>query len=116
MRPATSPTNTARTVTSPLATSPVIAALRGDGAGRRGHPVAGTADGLDQRRRLDRRQRLAQALDVDIDGALLDEDVVAPDAVEQLPAAVDALRVCHQEVQQPELGRADLDLARRFAA
>ena len=48
---------------------------------------------------------------MDVDGALLDEDVVAPDPVEQLGAAVHALGMGHEEVQQPELGRADLDLA-----
>ena len=56
-------------------------------------------------------QRLAQALDVHVDRALFDEDVVAPDTIEQLCAAVHALGVRHQEVQQAELGRADLGLA-----
>ena len=69
-----------------------------------GQAVAGAAHGLDHARR--RRQRLAQALDVHVDRALLDEDVVAPHLVEQLRAAVHALGVLHQVVQQLELGRA----------
>ena len=56
-------------------------------------------------------ERLAQALDVDVDRALLDEDMVAPDPVEQLRPAVHALGMGHEEMQQPELGGADLDLA-----
>ena len=41
-----------------------------------------------------------------VDRALLDVDVVAPHLVEQLRAAVHALGMRHEEVQQPELGRA----------
>ena len=41
----------------------------------------------------------------------LDVHVAAPDPVEQLGAAVHALRVAEQEAQQPELGCAELDLA-----
>ena len=52
-------------------------------------------------------ERLAQAPDVDVDRALLDVDVVAPDLVEQLRAAVHALGVRQEEVQQAELGRAE---------
>ena len=63
-----------------------------------------------------RRERLAQALDVHVDRALLDEHVVAPDAVEQLRAAVHALGMRHEEVQQPELGRAELDSVVAVAA
>jgi hypothetical protein len=48
---------------------------------------------------------------VHVDRALLDEHVVAPHLVEQLRAAVHALRMRHEEVQQLELGRADLHLA-----
>ena len=40
--------------------------------------------------------------------ALLDEDMIAPHLVEQLPAAVHALGVLHEVVQQLELGRAHL--------
>jgi hypothetical protein len=55
----------------------------------RGDAVAGAAHGLHQR--AGRAQRLAQALDVHVDRALLDEHVVAPDLVQQLLAAVHAL-------------------------
>ena len=44
-----------------------------------------------------------------IDGALLDEDMVAPDFVEQLGACIDALGVGHEEEQQAELGRSQFD-------
>jgi hypothetical protein len=47
---------------------------------------------------------------VHVDRALLDEHVVAPYAVEQLRPAVHALRMRHEEVQQPELGRPERDL------
>src|ERR1700753_965930 len=46
--------------------------------------IARAAHRLDQRGALHRRERLAQALDVDVHGALLDEHMVAPDAIEQL--------------------------------
>jgi len=78
------------------------------------HAVADTAHGFDERGAVGRRQRLAQALDVHVDGALLDEDVVAPDAVQQLRARVHAVGVPHEEVQQAELGRPDAQLARTF--
>ena len=74
-------------------------------------PIARAARGLDHLRALHRRQRLAQALDMHADRALLDEHMVAPHAVEQLRPAVHPLRVGHEEVQQAEFGRPDLDLA-----
>ena len=57
-----------------------------------------------------RRQPLAQPSDMDVHRALLDEDVIAPDLVEQLGAAVHALRMGHQEVQHAELDVAQLDV------
>ena len=56
-------------------------------------------------------ERLAQAADVDVDGADLDVDVLAPDPVEQLLAARDPARALHQRVEQAELGRAEVDVA-----
>jgi hypothetical protein len=39
-----------------------------------------------------RSERNTQAADMDVDGAVLDIDVVSPDAVEQLLARIDASR------------------------
>ena len=50
-----------------------------------------------------RGERLAQPADMDIHSALFHIDMVAPDLVEQLAAAVDPLGVGHEEVQEPEL-------------
>ena len=57
----------------------------------------------------ERLEREAQAPDVNVDGALLDVDVVAPDLVEQLRARVHALGPRQEEAQQPELGRTECD-------
>ena len=46
--------------------------------------VAGSADGLNEGVVLAGLQRLAQPADMHVHRALLDEDVVAPDFVEQL--------------------------------
>src|SRR5260370_42582799 len=54
---------------------------------------------------------LAQPAYVHVDRPFLDEDVIAPDLVEQLGAAVDALRMGHEEMQHPELGRPEIDVA-----
>ena len=54
-----------------------------------------------------RFQCLAQAADVHVDGAFLDVDAAAPDVVEQLGAAVNALGMGHEEVQQAVLGGPD---------
>ena len=59
-----------------------------------------------------RTQRLAQAFDVDVHRAFLDEDVVAPHLVEQLRAAVHPFGMFHQVVQQLEFGRAHLQCLR----
>ena len=60
-------------------------------------------------------ERLAQAADVHVHRALLDEDVVAPHLVEELRARIDAPGMRHEEVQQAELGGRELDalVARR---
>ena len=53
---------------------------------------------------------LAQAQDMDINGPFLDIDIGAPDPVQQLGAAVDAILVRHQELEQAILGRPEPDL------
>src|SRR6478735_980930 len=55
-----------------------------------------------------RLQRLAQAADVDVDGALFHVHAAAPHVVEQLGAGVHALGVGHEEMQQAVFGGADL--------
>ena len=56
-------------------------------------------------------ERLAQPADMHVHGALVDIDVAAPDAVEQLLAREDAAGALHQEFEQPEFGRPEPDLA-----
>ena len=52
---------------------------------------------------------LAQAPDMDVDGALVDIDLGAPDAVEQLLAREHAARPLHQKFQQAVFGRPQID-------
>ncbi len=54
-------------------------------AGRK--PIARAAHRLHQALEVVRLERFAQTADVDVDGALLDIGIAAPDPVEQLPAA-----------------------------
>src|ERR1700688_2046764 len=72
--------------------------------GVRRQAVAQAAHRLDQVLRIDRHQGLAQPQDVNVDGALLDEDMVAPDVVEQLAAREHALRMADEKGQQLEFG------------
>src|SRR5688500_19460973 len=58
-------------------------------------------------------ERAAQPADMHVDGALVDIDVAAPNAVEQLLARIDAAGVLHQEFEQAELGRPEMHLAAR---
>ena len=46
---------------------------------------------------------------MDVDGARLDIDVLAPHRVEQLLAREDAAGMLHEMAQQAELGRAEMD-------
>jgi hypothetical protein len=55
--------------------------------------------------------RLAQPADVNIDRAIIDIDIVTPDAIEQLLTGIDPPRRTHQKFQQAELGRSKVDLA-----
>ena len=54
-------------------------------------------------------ERLAQAPDMHVDRALVDIDVAAPDAVEQLLAGKHPPRPLHQIFEEAELGRAQID-------
>src|SRR4051812_24679898 len=56
-------------------------------------------------------QRLPQAADMDVHGALVDLRIPAPDPVEELAAREHAARLEHQELQEPILGRAESDLS-----
>src|SRR5512136_230182 len=72
--------------------------------GTGGEAIAGAAHRLDEPVAVEALERLAEAPDVHVDGPLLDVHVTAPDAIQQLPAAVDPLRVRHEEAEQPILG------------
>src|SRR5438552_7458678 len=71
--------------------------------------VAGAADGADRVLLAAEIEQLAQAADVNIDGALVDIDVAAPDAVEQLLAREHPPRMLQEELQQAIFGRAEID-------
>src|SRR5258708_17009905 len=69
--------------------------------------VAGAADGADRVLLAAGVEQLAQAADMDVDGTLVDIDVAAPDAVEQLLAAEHPARMLQEEFQQATFGRAE---------
>src|SRR4051812_33675436 len=71
--------------------------------------VAGAAHGADRVGVLAAVERLAQATDMDVDGALVDVDLAAPDAVEQLLAREHAAGPLHQELEQAIFGRSEID-------
>src|SRR5712672_2063807 len=75
--------------------------------------IAGAAHGADRVRHAAAVERLAQASDVDVDRALVDIDIAAPDLVEQLLAREDAAWVFQQELEQAKLGRPERHLAAR---
>src|SRR3982751_5955975 len=54
---------------------------------------------------------LAQPADMHIHGALVDIDVVAPHAVEQLLARIDTAGVAHQIFEQPVFGWTQVQIA-----
>ena len=60
-------------------------------------PIPCAAHGFDEVGAADGGEGFAQAFDVDVDRAFLDEDVVAPDPVEQLGAAVHAFGVASRK-------------------
>src|SRR6059058_412198 len=71
--------------------------------------VTHSAHGLDQTFVAAGGEDLSHSADVDVHGALLHEDVIPPDFVEKLGAAVDPIRVSHEEMQQPKLGSLEID-------
>src|SRR5664279_364649 len=73
--------------------------------------VAGAADGADRVLLAGGVEQLAQPADVDVDGALIDIDVAAPDAVEQLLAGKHPARMLEEKFKQTILGRAEIDRA-----
>src|SRR5580704_6649423 len=75
--------------------------------------IAGAADGADRVDGVAAVERLAQAADMDVDGALVDIDVAAPDAIEQLLAGEHPAGAFHQEFEQAEFGRPEIDRAAR---
>src|ERR1700684_1382903 len=75
--------------------------------------VAGAAHGADRIDGVAAVERLAQAADMDVDGALVDIDVAAPHAVEPLLAGAHPGGALHQEFEQPKLGRPEIDRAGR---
>src|SRR5438067_3491623 len=58
-------------------------------------------------------EQFAQAADVHVYGALVDIDVAAPDAVEQLLATEDAAGMLQEKLQQAILCRAEIDRSAR---
>src|SRR5215813_4022423 len=83
-------------------------ACQGSGISR--ETVAGASHGLDQAVMSGRLKRLAQAPNVHIHSALLDEDMVAPDMIEQLRARIDALGMRHHEVQETKFRRTECEV------
>src|SRR5688572_29590867 len=69
----------------------------------RGEAITRSSHCLDETIVAEVLERLAQAADVDVDRPLLDVDVAAPDAVEQLVTRVHPLRVCHEELEHAVL-------------
>src|SRR3954464_7352502 len=74
-------------------------------AGR--EPIPRTAHGLNEAIVPEFFERLTKAPDVHIDRALLDIDVAAPDAIEELVALVHPLRVRHEELEHAVFGGAE---------
>src|SRR5690348_13359329 len=71
--------------------------------------VTGSTHGADEILVAAFVQRLAQAADMDVDGAQLDLGIAAPHRIEQLLAREDAAGPLEEEAQQAELRRAEMD-------
>src|SRR3546814_10200170 len=82
-----------------------------DLAGSRLQRIPGSANRADDVLHVGEVQRLAKTSDMDIDGALVDIDVVPPDPVEKLRAGEDAAGRGYQELQKTKLGRAEAHFA-----
>src|SRR5262245_61530582 len=78
--------------------------VRQDSTRRRIERIARGADGADDVGVVLAVQRHAQAADMDVDGACLDIDVLAPHRIEQLLAREYAAGMLHEMAQQAELG------------
>src|SRR6188474_2330908 len=76
-----------------------------------GEGVAGAAHGANRIGFGAAHHRLAQTANMDVDRTLIDIDVAAPYAVQQLRAAEHPARALHEKLEQPELGRAEMHLA-----
>src|SRR5581483_3242624 len=61
--------------------------------------IAGAAHGADRIGGLPTVERLAQTADMDIDGALVDVDVAAPDTIEQLRTGESPAGTLHEKFQ-----------------
>src|SRR3954470_13093671 len=79
-------------------------ATAGPSSALRQEAVSGAADGLDEVVVAAGLEGVAKAPDMDVHRAVLDEDVVAPDVVQDLRASVDAVGMGHEEMEQVELG------------
>src|SRR5262249_3796406 len=75
--------------------------------------VAGAAHGANRGLLAARIEQLAQAADMHVDGALVDIDVAAPDAVEQLLAGEHPAGVLKEEFEQAVFGRTEIDWTAR---
>src|SRR3982750_1599793 len=97
-----------------------IGRLTGAGSGARSGPGFGSAgavsitdaiEGFDLRELgIDRLELLAQALDVAVDRAVVDIDVLAVGGVHQLVAVFDVTGPLRQRFQDQELGYSELDV------
>src|SRR6202051_2563693 len=71
--------------------------------------VARAAHGADRILLTTRIEQFTQPSDMHVHRALIDIDVAAPDAVEQLLAAEHAARMLQEKFQQPVFGRSEID-------
>src|SRR4051794_31699497 len=71
--------------------------------------ISGASHGADRILLAGGIEQFSQASDMNVHRALVDVDVAAPDAVEQLLAAEYAARVLQEEFQQAILGRSEVD-------
>src|SRR4029077_4295068 len=74
--------------------------------------IARAAHGLHEAIVPEFLERLAQTANMHVDRAFFDVNVAAPDAVEELIAGVDALRVGNEELEHAVFGRTEPDGAR----
>src|SRR3984957_4833258 len=72
--------------------------------------IASAADGADRIALPAFRQFLAQASDVNIDGAFVDLDRAPPHQIEQLRSREHAPRLFEEIFQQPKIGRAEANV------